>query len=125
MMADPKLNYRDEIAQEIIKRIEAGTTPWQKPWKAGTIGAAPFNPISGKPYRGINDVWLTLQGRADPRRLTYNQAVGEGGQVRKGEKSTTIEYWQWTAREPVVDGEGKPVLDAGGKPQMQTKSSRN
>ncbi|MBC7953615.1 MAG: DUF1738 domain-containing protein [Rhodospirillaceae bacterium] len=119
MMAAPKLNYRDEIAQEIIARIEAGTAPWQKPWLAGAIGAAPFNPVSGKPYRGINDMWLTLQGRADPRWLTYNQAVAEGSQVRKGEKSATIEYWQWTTREPMVDGAGKPVLSAEGKQQTQ------
>jgi hypothetical protein len=49
-------SYRDEIAAEIIARIEAGTAPWQKPWAAGVVGAAPFNPVSGKPYRGINDV---------------------------------------------------------------------
>jgi antirestriction protein ArdC/phage/plasmid primase-like uncharacterized protein len=114
---ESRRDYRDEIAEEIIRRIEAGTAPWQQPWVAGTIGAAPFNPTSGQPYRGINDVWLTLQGRADPRWLTYKQAAAADAQVRKGEKSTTIEYWQWTAREPVVDGDGKPVLDAEGRPQ--------
>lgn len=119
MMAAPKLNYRDEIATEIIARIEAGTAPWQKPWKAGAIGAAPFNPTSGKPYRGINDMWLTLQGHADPRWLTYNQAAAAGAQVRKGEKSTTVEYWQWSASMPLVDSNGQPVLDADGKPRTQ------
>lgn len=118
-MAAPKLNYRDEIAAEIIARLEAGTAPWQKPWKAGAIGAAPFNPVSGKPYRGINDMWLTLQGRTDPRWMTYNQAVAANAQVRKGEKSATIEYWQWTEREPLVDGAGKPVLDSDGKQRTQ------
>lgn len=119
MMAD-RPNYRDEIAAEIISRIESGTAPWQKPWRAGTLGTAPFNPISGKPYRGINDMWLTLQGRDDPRWMTYKQAGELEAQVRKGEKSTTIEYWQWTDRQAMTDAEGKPVLDGEGKPRYQT-----
>lgn len=118
-MAD-KVNYRDEIAAEIIARIEQGTAPWQKPWQAGSIGSAPFNPVSGKPYRGINDMWLTLQGHADPRWMTYRQALEQGAQVKKGEKSTTIEYWQWTDRKALTDDDGKPVLDADGKPRYET-----
>lgn len=113
-------NYRDEIAAEIIARIEAGTAPWLKPWTAGALGAAPLNPITGKPYRGINSLWLDLQGHSDPRWLTYRQAGELGGQVRKGEKSTTIEYWQWTERTAVKDSEGKPVLDAEGREQYET-----
>ena len=119
MMSD-RPNYRDEIAEEIIARIEAGTAPWQKPWQAGAIGSAPFNPVSGKNYHGINDMWLTLQGRSDPRWMTYKQAGELEAQVRKGEKSTTIEYWQWTDRRPMTDAEGKPVLDGDGKTQYQT-----
>lgn len=114
-MSEDRPNYRDEIAAEIIARIEAGTAPWQKPWQAGMLGVAPFNPVSGNPYRGINDVWLSLQGRGDPRWMTYRQATEQGAQVRKGEKSTTIEYWQWTERQALTDSEGKPLLDAEGK----------
>ncbi|CDK99155.1 DNA primase TraC [Magnetospirillum gryphiswaldense MSR-1 v2] len=108
-------NYRDEIAAEIIARIEAGTAPWMMPWDAGTIGTGPFNPITNKAYRGINDLWLGLQGRADPRWMTYKQAAGIEAQVRKGEKSATIEYWQWTDRVAMTDQDGKPVLDDEGK----------
>ncbi len=25
-------NYREEITEQIIKAIESGTAPWQKPW---------------------------------------------------------------------------------------------
>lgn len=113
-------NYRDEIATEIISRIEAGTTPWQKPWRAGAIGAAPFNPVTAKPYHGINDLWLSLQGRDDPRWMTYRQASEQGAQIRKGEKSATIEYWQWSERQTLKDAEGKPLLDADGQPRHQT-----
>ncbi|CAA7619292.1 zincin-like metallopeptidase domain-containing protein [Magnetospirillum sp. UT-4] len=119
-MADGKISYRDEIAGEIIARIEAGTAPWQKPWQAGTLGTGPFNPISGKPYRGINDLWLTLQGRGDPRWMTYRQALEQGAQVRKGERSATIEYWQWTMDRPMVDAAGNPVLDSSGRPRRES-----
>lgn len=108
-------NYRDEIAAEIIARIEAGTAPWMMPWDAGTIGTGPFNPITNKAYRGINDLWLGLRGRTDPRWMTYKQAAGIEAQVRKGEKSATIEYWQWTDRVALIDQDGKPVLDDEGK----------
>ncbi|WP_231376285.1 ArdC-like ssDNA-binding domain-containing protein, partial [Magnetospirillum fulvum] len=118
MMAETKISYRDEIAGEIIRRIEAGTAPWQKPWKPGEIGAAPFNPVSNKPYRGINDLWLSMMGRADPRWMTYRQALEIGAQVRKGERSATIEYWQWSTRETLKDADGKPVLDQDGNPRI-------
>ncbi|MGE4278199.1 MAG: zincin-like metallopeptidase domain-containing protein [Magnetospirillum sp.] len=113
-------NYREEIAAEIIAQIEAGTAPWMKPWKAGILGAAPYNPVTNKPYRGINDLWLSMRGRGDPRWMTYKQAAEQDAQVRKGEKSTTIEYWQWTERVAVKDGNGKPVLDAEGQQQYET-----
>lgn len=112
-------NYRDEIAAEIIARIEAGTAPWMKPWDAGTIGAGPYNPLTNRAYRGINDLWLSLHGRTDPRWMTYRQAGELGGQVRKGEKSSTIEYWQWTDRVAVKDDNGQPVLDGDGKPRTR------
>lgn len=115
-----KISFRDEVAQEIIRRIEEGTAPWQKPWGAGATGVAPFNPTSSKAYRGINDLWLSLKGHADPRWMTYRQAEAAGAQVRKGERATGVEYWQWSVREAVKDDNGKPVLDDDGKEQFQT-----
>jgi antirestriction protein ArdC len=38
-----------EITDRIIKRIEAGTIPWQEPWTA-----VPKNIVSKKAYRGVN-----------------------------------------------------------------------
>lgn len=112
-MADKK-SYRDQVVEELLGHIEAGTAPWQKPWEPGKIRMAPFNPVSGKDYRGINALWLEMRGRSDPRWMTYRQAAAQDAQVRKGEKGTMIEYWKWSEREKVLDENGKPVLDDKG-----------
>jgi putative DNA primase/helicase len=112
-------SWRDEVADEIIKLIEAGTAPWQKPWKPGVVQDQAFNPVTNKPYQGINRLWLEMKGCSDSRWLTYNQAEAMGAQVRKGERATTVEYWKWTEREAVMDAAGNPVLDADGKQQYR------
>jgi len=112
-MAEKK-SYRDQVVEELLGHIEAGTAPWQKPWVPGKVRMAPFNPVSGKDYRGINALWLEMRGRSDPRWMTYRQAAAQDAQVRKGEKGTMIEYWKWSEREKVLDDNGKPVLDDKG-----------
>ncbi len=112
-------DFRTQVAEELIRHIEAGTAPWQKPWKPNFIRSAPFNPASGASYRGINAWWLDLQGRGDPRWMTYRQAAAAGAQVRKGEKGTLVEYWKWSDRVPMVDADGQPVLNGDGQQRHQ------
>ncbi|MEQ9430596.1 zincin-like metallopeptidase domain-containing protein, partial [Thalassospira sp.] len=113
-MAEKKKSYRDQVVEELLGHIEAGTAPWQKPWEPGKVRMAPFNPVSGKDYRGINALWLEMRAHSDPRWMTYRQASAQDAQVRKGEKGTMIEYWKWSEREKVLDDNGKPVLDDKG-----------
>jgi len=106
-MADgaPKQSYAERVAGQLIEQLEAGTAPWQKPWDPTVAaGGMPQNPVSEKRYRGINAVYLMAQGHADPRWCTYKQAEGEGWQVRRGEKGTSVEYWQWEKDEKGPDG---------------------
>ncbi len=116
-MAKP--NFRQAVAEEMIRHIEAGTAPWQKPWTPGVIRSAPFNPLTDRNYRGINAWWLDLQGHADPRWMTYRQAQKADAAVRKGERGTQVEYWKWTDRVPMTDEDGKPILGEDGKPRMR------
>ena len=92
-------DFRQEATNSIIEMLEKGTAPWQKPWDAQKAFELPFNPNSQKPYRGGNALHLmavTLRkGYEDPRWLTYRQAQENGWQVRKGEKGTQIEFWQF------------------------------
>ncbi len=109
-------NYAESVAAEVIKQLEQGTAPWVKPWAPGEL-RAPYNPTTDKPYRGMNAVWLSMQGRGDPRWLTYKQASGLGAQVQRGSKGCQIEYWKFHEDRPKLDDAGKPVLDENGRPQ--------
>lgn len=110
-----KRDYAQEVAERVIEQLREGTAPWQKPWTPGE-SYMPYNPTSGKQYRGMNSMWLMMQGRSDPRWMTYRQADGVGAQVRKGEKGTLVQYWMFREDRPVTGSDGKPVLDEQGRP---------
>lgn len=114
-------DYARKVADTLIEQLRQGVAPWQKPWDATGVRFLPFNPTSGKDYRGMNAMWLAMQGHDDPRWMTYKQAAGEGAQVRKGEKGTQVQYWKFEDRVPVKDAQGKPVKDGEGNPVMETK----
>jgi antirestriction protein ArdC len=90
-----KRDHRREVTDSIIKMLEDGVAPWQKPWEGS---AMPFNPTTERPYRGGNALHLLATGMgreyADPRWMTYKQAAEQGWQVRGGEKGTHIEFWE-------------------------------
>jgi putative DNA primase/helicase len=113
-----KKDYVATIAEQLIAQLEAGTAPWVKPWRPGSR-FMPFNPITGKDYRGMNAVILLMTAEAlgygDARWMTYKQAASEGGQVRRGEKSTLIQYWKWREERPIIGQDGAPLRDADGK----------
>ena len=92
-------HHRDpmqEFADRIVSELEKGVKPWVRPWDPDKAGGpqAPFNPVTGKHYHGVNVLILGMDLRAfesgDPRWMTYQQAQEKKWQVRKGERSTTI-----------------------------------
>nr|BCU00359.1 DUF1738 domain-containing protein [uncultured bacterium] len=114
---EPKKPFHEVVAERLIEQLKQGAAPWQKPWKAGDGGGMmPFNPTTGKRYKGINAIHLLSQGREDQRWLTFNQAKAAGAQVRKGEKSTSIQYWKFEEEQTKRDENNKPVLDGKGDP---------
>jgi antirestriction protein ArdC len=96
-MAEEKRDYRQEVTYDIIRLLEEGAAPWQKPWETGKAGQLPYNPTTQKPYRGGNVLSLMIAGMRkgydDPRWATYKQAAEQGWQVRKGEKASAVEFW--------------------------------
>ena len=96
-MKEAKKAFHEQVAENLIEQLRKGVAPWQKPWESGDLLAAlPVNPTTGKRYRGINSLNLMSRAHTDPRWLTYKQAASLGAQVRKGEKSTLVQYWKFT-----------------------------
>lgn len=118
---EPKKPFHQVVAEKLIEQLKSGTAPWQRPWEPGQPNAyLPFNPTTGKRYRGINAIHLMAQGRSDSRWMTYKQAAAVGAQVRRGEKGTLVQYWKFSEEQNKLDENGRPVLDENGKPVKET-----
>ena len=117
---DKTLSYIDKVSKEIIEALEQGTAPWIRPWSGSQIqDNAPFNPITGKQYEGINFINLSITGMTmggDPRWMTFKQAKSINAQVRRGEKGTAIQYWKFTRQVDKIDEDGNKILDKNGDP---------
>jgi len=97
-------NVYEVITARIIEQLEAGTAPWQKPWKVTGTDGIPRNLVTDRPYRGIN-IWILLSsGFSSPYWLSFRQARELNGHVRKGEKGLPVVYWKFGTRE-VQDGD--------------------
>lgn len=116
-MKSEKRDFRKELTDKIIDLMEHGNALWQKPWntEGGDINV-PHNPVSGTRYRGSNAIMLMMlgfeAGYRDPRWMTYKQAASLDAQVRKGEKSFTVEYWKWSENrkeDDPITGEEKTI----------------
>jgi antirestriction protein ArdC len=84
----PKIDVKSEVARTLIAAMEAGDTPWQRPWSAQAM--QPTNLTTNNGYRGVNRLILALSGRSSNLWCTYRQAAAKGWQVKKGEKGTMI-----------------------------------
>ena len=89
----------EDITNRIIGELEAGRLPWVQPWGSPSVSAPlgiPRNAATGRRYSGINVLILwgavVQHGYAVQSWLTFRQALGLGGNVRKGEGGTTVVY---------------------------------
>lgn len=94
-ITDNRADVYQEITDQMIAMIEAGTRPWSKSWNGNTAPNIPLR-STGVPYRGINvlSLWVAAmtKGFASPHWLTFKQALALGGCVRKGEKGSMVVY---------------------------------
>ena len=99
----PKFDVYAHVTETIIAEIEAGTPPWRKPWTGSASGIALPTRHNGEEYRGINILMLWVMaakhGYVSSRWMTYKQAQELGGQVRKGETSSTVVKYGTFTRE--------------------------
>jgi antirestriction protein ArdC len=83
-----------QITARIVAELEKGTVPWKRPWHQDS--GLPASAVTGRPYRGVNLLLLSLSPFADHRWLTYRQALSLGGNVRRGERATEVVFWKPT-----------------------------
>lgn len=119
---------KKEVLAGLVGRVQqildtGEMPPWQKPW-IPEFGArsAPFNPVTGRAYAGLNRLDLTvtaaLAGYPDPRWMGYRQAAAQGWQVRAGSHAATIhlpvEIRRGQDHDPAGDvAEGVPEAERG------------
>jgi antirestriction protein ArdC len=92
-----RTNLYTEITDTIIEQLESGRVPWVQPWKAAQAPLSmPKNAITSRAYSGINVLilWNSVVKHGFPTQswLTFRQALSVGGNVRKGERGTTVVY---------------------------------
>ena len=75
------LNVYEMVTERIIKQLEQGTIPWQKPW--GGVRSGAFNRISKRPYSLKNQLLLEHPGEY----CSFQQWKSLGGHIKKGAKS--------------------------------------
>ncbi|MDK3020463.1 ArdC family protein [Pseudodonghicola flavimaris] len=95
----PRTNLYDDITDKIIAELEEGRLPWVQPWGTAAVQAPlamPRNASTGRQYSGINVLilWGAVIQHGYPTQhwLTFRQALSLGGNVRKGERGTTVVY---------------------------------
>jgi antirestriction protein ArdC/predicted nucleotidyltransferase component of viral defense system len=117
MRKDLKRDIYQEITDELVSMLERGVKPWRAPWDAK---AAKFDssvlPVreNGELYKGINILilWAAALKRGYEQHvwMTYKQAEALGGQVRRGEKGTSVVYYgQAEKKEKDIDGKVKDI----------------
>jgi antirestriction protein ArdC len=99
MQADELFN---KVTESLIRQIEAGASGWRMPWHHLAEAGTPIS-ADGRRYRGMNALWLALVAAEADRTsgvwATYRGWQRHGGQVRRGEKGTSVALWKPVTKE--------------------------
>lgn len=82
-------DFFEQLTCKIVEDLQKGIIPWEQPW---FINRA-VNAVTGKAYRGVNQLNLSLVSAehglnaSDMRFLTFNQAREKGWKIKKGSKA--------------------------------------
>ena len=89
-----------QITEQLIADIETGATgAWRMPWHTLADAGTPTS-VDGRPYRGINSLWLPMVAAAHDWTCgvwaTYRGWQRHDAQVRRGAKATQVVLWKAT-----------------------------
>ena len=100
LLSHPTTEIYRLITRRLLTSLEAGLVPWHQPWLTDEQGDStserglPYHALSGQAFSGVNVLllWQTQQARQlrATRWLTGDDLRALGGQVKPGEKPTTV-----------------------------------
>lgn len=104
-----------QTAARLVEKMNDRQSPFDLPGFE-----MPVNPTTGKAYRGMNALWLAMQGPRDPRWMTLKQASNKNGwKIQTGSKGTLISFLKTTDRVQLLDEQGKPQLNSRRNPKTE------
>ena len=100
-------DFYQEITNQIIEALEQGVKPWVCPWDITVSSGLPQNLSTQSYYQGMNIMllWMSAmkQQFSSSQWVTFKQAKGLGGNIRKGEKGTRIFFYKMVKKKEAVD----------------------
>lgn len=103
----PEQKIAGTFTEMLINKIEKMKVDWKQPW-VPVNSVTPRN-MDGKRYSGMNALMLMMlcekEGYKLPYFMTFHKALEMGTEVKKGEKSFPVYYWNIN----VKDKDGKPI----------------
>lgn len=91
----------ERFAAMMIETIEGLEQGWRKTWLTSSASGRPMN-ASGREYSRMNEFFLAMvcaaSGYELPVFVTFNQCREFGAQVKKGEKSFPVLFWNRYAK---------------------------
>ena len=103
-----RLSVYDSVTNNIIAKLEAGITPWIKPWSVSGASGADRNVISKKEYSGVNRLILGMSGYSSPIWGSFKQWQELGGNVKKGEKGTQVVFYSQITKSEIKPTDPNP-----------------
>jgi len=90
------------LTDKLLKLIEQGVKPWEKPWHSVGYG----NAITGHQYQGSNPLLAAIDclinNYSSPLFVGFSQAKGQGWKIRKGSAATWL-LWGGTVCKEVTN----------------------
>ena len=83
-----KPEHVQKITQGLIDKLEEGTIPWEQPYSK----VGPYNPTTGRNFRGGNAFLLMILGGGENQFLGFQQGKKLGGFVRAGSKGLPVVF---------------------------------
>ncbi len=89
--------FTEQVVNRVVSQVKKSTASWQKGFdKPKGADHQPFNPATGKHFKGLNAVQLKSvaqeKGYNDPRWMSFQAANRVGAKIKKGERGTRVEY---------------------------------